>query len=186
MVEIVEYGDPLLRKRARRVKSIIEGHKKLASTMMEVIREAPALGVAAPQLGVPERIIAASVDEKEIYIVVNPRVMMREGGEVGVEGCLSLPRLQGGVKRASKVIVKGLDISGEPIRIEAEGLLARVLQHEIDHLDGILFIDRVLPGTLEWVIEDETTEEGFRTEPTTLEEVLAYFERKARLRRGRW
>lgn len=185
MVEIVEYGDPILRRRAKRVRRITERHRKLADSMVEVIREAPALGVAAPQLGVPERVIAASVDEKEIYIVVNPRIVSVEGEEVGTEGCLSLPGLQGKVKRAGRVIVKGLDLSGEPVEVEAEGLLARVFQHEVDHLEGVLFIDRALPGTLEWVIEDETAEEGYRTEPTTLEEALAYFERRARLRRGR-
>ncbi|HIE08238.1 MAG TPA: peptide deformylase [Armatimonadetes bacterium] len=185
MVEIVEYGDPILRKKAKKVRRITKEHKRLADLMVEVIREAPALGVSAPQLGVSERVIAASTDEKEIYIVVNPRIVVMEGEEVGVEGCLSLPGLQGEVKRAGRVVVKGLDISGEPVEIEAEGLLARVFQHEVDHLEGVLFIDRVLPGTLEWVIEDESAEGGYRTEPTTLEEALSYFERKARLRRGR-
>lgn len=182
-MRILEYGEPVLRKKARAVRKITKRHKELAEEMMETVKEAPALGLAAPQVGVSERIIVARVEDKD-YILVNPRIVHRSGSQVDVEGCLSLPGLQGEVRRFEKVVVRALNLRGEPVQVEATGLLSRVLQHEIDHLNGILFIDRVLPETLHWVIEDEEAEEGYRLEPTTLEEAIAFFERRRKARQG--
>jgi peptide deformylase len=116
-------------------------------------------------------------EEERVYRIVNPRVRGRGGEQEGQEGCLSLPTLHGEVRRAEWVVVSGLDENGEPIKLEAEGLLARCLLHEIDHLDGVLFTDRAEPGTLHWMIPDEKEEDGYRAEPTSLEEITAAFDR---------
>jgi peptide deformylase len=117
------------------------------------------LGLAAPQIGVSKRVFVYDVGEGQ-HAVVNPRIVKRSGEEVSIEGCLSIPGLQGEVPRALRVTITGLDENGEKVKIKAEGLLARVFQHEIDHLDGMMFVDRAYPESLETVtVEDEADEE---------------------------
>ncbi len=170
-------GHPVLRKKAAAVKRADRRLRQLLDDMVASMAQAPGLGLAAPQVGESVRaiIVAAEEDELQPYRVLNPHIVSRRGAEIGVEGCLSLPKLQGRVERAEAVTVKALDERRQPVTIEAEGLLARVFQHEIDHLDGVLFIDRAEEGTLAWNIPDEETEEGYRLAPTTAEGALQVF-----------
>jgi peptide deformylase len=178
-------GHPTLRKRARPLREITEEVRQLLRDMAQTIEEVPGLGLAAPQVDESVRAIVAREDVGEecpIYCLVNPRVIRRSGHTEGIEGCLSLPTLQGTVERAAKVTVRGLDPEGAIVEVEAEGMLARCLQHEIDHLDGVLFVDRADPDTLGWMVPDEDDEDGYRIEPTTLPEIEAAFERLRRKR----
>jgi len=156
---IVKYGDPVLRQVSDPVRQMPEDIVEFVKRMEDIMREARGVGLAAPQLGIPVRVIVYDVGEG-FQALVNP-VIVRASGEQEdpPEGCLSLPGLQGTVKRSMNVLVKGLDPTGTAVRIKGEGYTARVLQHEIDHLDGILFIDRAEPATLHWVTAGDPNEE---------------------------
>lgn len=121
--------------------------RELVRDMFETMYSASGVGLAAPQIGVGKRVIVVDVSPVETEIaplaLVNPVIVEREGMVEGTEGCLSVPGIEGIVPRAESVLVRALDPQGQPVRIRAEGLLSRALQHEIDHLDGILFIDRI-------------------------------------------
>lgn len=137
----------MLREKAPEATSVGELHRTLAADMLDTMREAPGVGLAGPQVGVLERIFVWEV-EGEHGAVLNPVIVARSDDTVTEEeGCLSLPGLYYPVERAAHVVVEGTDETGAPLRLDAHGLLARVCQHEIDHLDGILFIDR-LPDEL--------------------------------------
>ena len=137
---------------------------ELAEQMEIIMRAANGVGLAAPQLGILQRIIVFDAGDG-FHALINPKILQRKGSQIGVEGCLSIPGLQGDVERAAEVVVKGLDQFGKPVRIRGEGLSARVLQHEIDHLDGILFIDRN-PTDLHYITADEAdAEEARRDRP---------------------
>ncbi|MDT3698228.1 MAG: peptide deformylase [Thermincola sp.] len=138
---IVEVGDPVLREKARRVPNITPNVLKLLDNMAETMYDAQGVGLAAPQVGVSKRIVVIDVGDGLIELI-NPEIIHREGTEMDAEGCLSIPGVRGEVKRAAKVTVKALDRTGITITLEGEGLLARAFQHELDHLDGILFIDK--------------------------------------------
>jgi peptide deformylase len=140
--EIRTFGDPVLKSRATPVKDFDESLEHLAEEMMRVMREAEGVGLAANQIGRLKRIFVA-VHEDEQYAIVNPVIEVRsETTEKDLEGCLSIPETRVEVERPTSVTVSGQDPSGEPVRVEAEGLLARIFQHEIDHLDGVLILDR--------------------------------------------
>lgn len=136
------YGDPVLRQKAVPIEKIDRRVKRLAKYMEEAMDKANGIGLAGPQVGVSERIIIVKV--KSPIIVVNPIIVYMEGEELGEEGCLSIPNVVGDVSRATRVVVRGLDLNNREIEIEANNLSARAFQHEIDHLDGILFIDRAI------------------------------------------
>ena len=140
---IVVVGHPVLRQKARRVTQIDRSIQKLIDDMIETMKEAPGVGLAAPQVGVPLRLAVIEVDEK-ITVIVNPEII-KSTGEVELdEGCLSVPGFWGRLNRAERVSVKALDRHGKEQRIrDAEGLFAQALQHEIDHLDGYLYVDRM-------------------------------------------
>ncbi len=182
--KILICGDPVLRRKAERVREVDDSIRQLLDDMVETMREAPGIGLAAPQVGESVRCIVAlehTGDEGEkVYKLVNPRVRGRGGEQTGYEGCLSLPTLHGEVTRPEWVVVSAQDESGQHVKVEATGLLARCLLHEIDHLDGVLFVDRAEPGSLKWAVPDEREEDGFRWEPAPLEEVMAAFERLRR------
>jgi peptide deformylase len=127
--------------------------RRLARDMLETMYAAPGVGLAAPQVGVQKRVIVVDVGENPITLV-NPEITAAEGEQVGLEGCLSLPDLVGEVPRAEWVVVKGLNRRGKPVTVEGEGLLARALQHEVDHLDGILFIARIEDPTRLWRVSE--------------------------------
>ena len=144
---IVIYPDPFLKTKAAPVARIDEGIASLVRDMFETMRAAEGVGLAAPQVRVGRRVIVIDVSrvEKEHapLALVNPKIVERSGQAEATEGCLSIPGVEGVVPRSEFVVVTGLSELGEPVRIAAGGLLARALQHEIDHLDGILFIDRI-------------------------------------------
>jgi len=145
--KIVRFPNPVLRKTAKEVKKVTPEIVKLIDEMLETMYAAPGVGLAAPQIGKSLRVIVADVGEGP-HVLINPRIEKKSGGQVFTEGCLSVPGVEAPVERAAKVTVKGLDRSGENVTIEAEGLWATVFQHEIDHLDGYVFIDRVKDPSL--------------------------------------
>lgn len=159
---IVVYGDPLLRKKSRQVRRIGSTLQRLIDDMVETMHAANGIGLAAVQIGVPESVIVVQLPEDEddpdggrLYIVVNPQLARQSREmETGTEGCLSVPGLAGEVLRHRAVTVKGLDAHGKPVRIKAEGLLARVFQHEIDHCNGLLFIDHITDPEKLWTVKE--------------------------------
>ena len=138
------FPDPVLREPAKPVGLVDEAVRKLIADMGETMRAAPGIGLAAPQVGIQRRVLVYSLTEEDpITAVVDPEIVDRSGEQIDSEGCLSMPGISYEVPRAQRVRVRGLGTNGEAIEIDAEDLEARVLQHEIDHLDGILFIDRL-------------------------------------------
>lgn len=138
---IVKYPDPILREKAVEVTKFNERLSKLLDDMAETMYDAHGVGLAAPQVGISKRVMVVDVGE-ELIEMVNPEIIEKSGEQIEPpEGCLSIPGLLGYVKRANTIRVKGQDRNGNLIEIEAEGFLARAFQHEIDHLDGVLFID---------------------------------------------
>ena len=143
ILEIRKWGDPGLRQRAAEVERVTDVHRRLVADMLETMRDAPGVGLAGPQVGVLERVFVWEVGE-EHGAVFNPVIVARSDETIeGEEGCLSLPGLYYPVTRAQEVTVEGIDENGDPVKLDADELLARVCQHEIDHLDGVLFIDHL-------------------------------------------
>lgn len=136
-------GDPLLRKKSREVNSIDDRIKTLVKDMKETMLKEDGVGLAAPQVGILRRIFIIDVGDGTI-VFINPEMMSQEGETIDTEGCLSIPDKTGRVKRPNKVKVKYLDLEGNEKIVEGTGLLARALCHEIDHLNGVLFIDRIM------------------------------------------
>lgn len=136
-------GDPILRRIATRVRAVDDDIRRLADDMYETMYEAKGIGLAAPQVGVDARLFITDVDGAR-FVMINPELVSVAGSlEAGEEGCLSIPDVMGDVKRPSRVTMTGTDLRGEVQTIEAAGLLARCLQHELDHLNGRLFIDHL-------------------------------------------
>lgn len=144
---ILRYGQPVLHQRARPVEAITPDIARLVDDMIETMYAAPGIGLAAPQVGVPLRIFvvdpSAGRDPDALVALVNPEFTAREGMQLEEEGCLSAPGFTATVARPSRVVVRGLTRAGELRAYEGTGLLARAFQHEMDHLDGLLFIDRL-------------------------------------------
>jgi peptide deformylase len=144
---ILRYGDPLLHTAAADVPEVTDEVCRLIDDMIETMYAAPGVGLAAPQVGVPRRVfvIDTSVgrDPAALIAIVNPRFVERHGMQLEEEGCLSAPGFNATVMRPDRAVVEGLDREGHPIRVEGAGLLARAFQHEMDHLDGLVFIDRL-------------------------------------------
>ncbi len=137
----------MLRKRAEEVEAIDDELRRLAENMFETMYTAEGIGLAAPQVGVSKRLFVMDTREEgsQARAVVNPVLVERSGSERSEEGCLSLPGLVGVIERSARIVMEGLDLDGQPIRIEASELAAHCILHEIDHLDGVLIIDRVSP-----------------------------------------
>jgi peptide deformylase len=144
---ILTFPDPFLLKKASPVVKPDEKTRELVRDMFETMYASSGIGLAAPQIGVGKRVIVVDVSpvEKEMapLALVNPEIVECKGSVEGIEGCLSIPGVEGPVPRAETVLVRGLDPQGAPVQVRAEGILSRAIQHEIDHLDGILFIDRI-------------------------------------------
>jgi peptide deformylase len=162
---IVYLPDPVLRRKAKTVERFTPELQTLIDDMIETMREAPGVGLAAPQVGISERVIVVEYPEndeeedapKKLFAVVNPEIKeISDETDLGVEGCLSVPGLHGEVERAVAVTVKGQTRHGQPVKIKAKGWLARIFQHEIDHLNGVVFTDR---ATRVWKPELEPEEE---------------------------
>ncbi len=148
--------DPILRQKSKRVRLIDDSIRKLIDNMFETMRAAPGVGLAAPQVGVPLRVIVIEVPEEKKIALINPQVVRKSGEHLVSEGCLSVPGYVGEVKRATSVTVKGRAPDGHEIRIKGEDLLAQVLQHEIDHLDGQLYIDQLEKDSLRKIEPQKT------------------------------
>lgn len=134
-------GDPVLRTKAKEVAEVNEQVRQLVKDMYETLYDAPGAGLAAPQIGVSQRIVVIDIDDNPITLI-NPEILEMRGSQLGEEGCLSFPGEWYAVERAEYVRVRALNEQGEEFEIEGEGWLARAFQHEIDHLEGILFVDR--------------------------------------------
>jgi peptide deformylase len=145
--EIVKYPEPVLAKRGEDVTEFGEDLKTLVEEMFESMYAAHGIGLAAPQIGLSQRLTVIDVnfkkDPADKLVLINPEIVAREGKQFEEEGCLSLPEIREKVNRAAKVKVRAQNVVGEWFEVEGEELLARALQHEIDHLDGVLFIDRL-------------------------------------------
>ncbi len=139
---IVAVGNLALHTKARKVSQIDRSVQRLIDDMIETMRAAPGVGLAAPQVGVPLRLAVIEVEDK-VYVIVNPEIVKTSDEYEPDEGCLSVPGYWGRLKRYEKVSVRARDRAGKECRINAEGLLAQALQHEIDHLDGYLYVDRM-------------------------------------------
>ncbi|MEW6727370.1 peptide deformylase [Desulforudis sp. 1088] len=146
--KIVEHPDPILKEKAVAVKEITPQILRLIRNMFDTMYAAKGIGLAAPQIGVSKRVIVVDVENSPMALI-NPEITFFAGRESGTEGCLSIPGYWGEVERARTVEVKALNPDGEQVVVKAEGYMARALQHEIDHLDGILFIDRATKIGLE-------------------------------------
>ena len=133
----------VLRKKARKVPAIDKSIQRLIDDMIETMQEVGGVGLAAPQVGVSLRVIVLQMPEEEPVAIVNPEVVKQYGERQVIEGCLSLPGESGEIMRYDAITIKGLDRQGKKIRIKADGLKAQALQHELDHLDGILYIDHL-------------------------------------------
>ena len=161
-LEIVQYGDPVLRAKGKRIDQIDDRIRELAQNMIETMHVANGVGLAAQQVGEPiqltvldvsqveDRPTAMKLNGQEIdpksampLVLVNPEVVLGDETDVGTEGCLSFPEITGEISRATSIVVRGQDLDGNRIEIETIGFLARAIQHEVDHLNGILFIDRM-------------------------------------------
>lgn len=139
---IVKDPDPVLREKAKPVPKITPNIHKLLDDMADTMYDAEGVGLAAPQIGILKRVIVVDVgDDNGLIEMINPEIVSKEGEQLGQEGCLSIPGLRGDVNRAMKVTVKGLDRNGDEIVITGSELLARAFQHEVDHLNGVLFTD---------------------------------------------
>jgi peptide deformylase len=147
---VLKYPSDVLRKKAKPVQRITQATRLLASKMLDVLQKSNGIGLAAPQIGTSERVIIVAPSDIEPLVLVNPEITSSEGTVVGEEGCLSLPGLYGDVTRSAIIDVNALGLNGKRLQLRLEGLAARVAQHELDHLDGILFIDKVDLATLHW------------------------------------
>ena len=147
LLEIKNCLDPVLRKLCRPIENIDEELITLAENMVETTLAAPGVGLAANQIGLPWRLFVVNIgvetDKDNLVTVVNPEITAMEGSELGEEGCLSIPDVIAEVNRASQVEIKGYDLDGNEVRYEAQGYLARAFQHEMDHLNGVLFWDNL-------------------------------------------
>ena len=162
---IVTLPDPILRRKARAVTTFDKKLQTVIDDMIETMRAAPGVGLAAPQVGISDRLIVveyyqnAEAEEleddtlKKVWVMLNPEIVKASEEKVmGVEGCLSVPNLVGEVERHAAIQVKGLNRRGQPMRVKAQGWLARIFQHEVDHLNGVVFTDR---ATRVWLPETE-------------------------------
>ena len=147
VLPICTYPDPVLKQKAVPVKDLDEPLRELIRNMTETMYQAPGIGLAANQVGLPVRLIVFDVTPKDLprnpQVLINPEIIASAGSQILEEGCLSVPEYYSEVKRFAQVTVRGLDGTGSPVEVCGEGLLAVVLQHEIDHLDGVLMIDRI-------------------------------------------
>ncbi len=139
--QVLTLPDEILRAKAMPVANINAGVLRVLDNMVDTLYAFDGVGLAAPQIGVSKRIIVVDPGDN-LFEMINPEIIDKEGEELGTEGCLSVPNVRGVVPRALNIKVRGLNRRGEEYEVEASGLLARVFQHEIDHLDGVLFIDK--------------------------------------------
>ena len=143
VLPIYHFPNPILKQKSKRVRVIDDSIQKLIDNMIETMHSTGGVGLAAPQVGVPLRVIVIGIPEEEAIVLINPEVVRRKGERLVNEGCLSIPGYFAEIKRAESITVKGLDLNGKKIRIKADELLAQVLAHEIDHINGMLYLDHL-------------------------------------------
>jgi peptide deformylase len=146
VLKLQKYGSPILREKAIPVSKVDSDIRELVDDMIETMYVEGGVGLAAPQIGISKRIIIIDTEEKGVIVLINPVIIKREGETKEEEGCLSVPGIFSIVKRSAVITVEALDLDEKKIRLTQEGFLAIALQHEIDHLDGYLFIDRLSPA----------------------------------------
>lgn len=146
VLKLQKYGSPVLREKAMPVSKVDNEVRELVENMIETMYAEGGVGLAAPQVGVSKKIIVIDIEEKGVIVLINPVIIKREGETKEEEGCLSVPGVYSTVRRSSTITVEALDLDENKIRITQEGFLAIALQHEIDHLEGYLFIDRLSPA----------------------------------------
>lgn len=167
IMEILIDGEPQLREQALKIRQVDNELRRIADDMWETMEDAEGVGLAGPQVGVMRRIITvhvpAGMDEEDApeyrYVLINPEVVRGYGDQTGLEGCLSIPGWAGEVTRYDSVTVKAMGVDNKPLRIKGRGYLARVLQHEIDHLDGVLFTDRMAEDAKLYRVDDDDIDE---------------------------
>lgn len=148
---IRENGDEILRKRAREVEAIDDKIREILDDMVETMHQFNGVGLAGPQIGILKRLVVIDIyDDQGPIKLVNPRIIEQKGEQEVEEGCLSFPNQYAKLIRPAQVVVEAQNEKGETIRIEADGLLAQALSHELDHLEGVLFVDKMIPGTMEY------------------------------------
>ena len=156
--KIREYGDEILRKKAREVEVVDEKIRELIEDMIETMHKYNGVGLAAPQVGILKRVIVIDLyDGNPPLKLVNPKIVKQKGEQEVDEGCLSFPNQYAKLIRPEEVVAEALNENGEKIKIKAKGLLAQAICHELEHLDGILFIDSMVPGSLEYVEPEGTS-----------------------------
>ncbi len=154
-----ENGDEVLRKKAREVEAVDDKIRELLDDMVETLHAYNGVGLAAPQVGILKRVVVIDLyDDKGPIKLVNPKIVKQKGEQEVEEGCLSFPNQFAKIIRPAEVIIEALNENGKKIKIKGEGLLAQALSHELDHLDGVLFVDKIIPGTLEYVTEEKKEE----------------------------
>ena len=177
ILDVIKYGDQVLRQTAEPYANG-EISEVFVQDMIETMGKRDGVGLAAPQVGVSKRFIVAT-DMSDLYVIVNPEIIaFSEHTEEDFEGCLSLPGIQGKVPRHFKVVVKGQKPDGTSLEIPARGLLSRVLQHEIDHLNGVLFIDRSSPESLAIAEKNDTDDESDNYRKVNIEEIKSIFRKE--------
>ncbi len=152
--------DPVLRQKAKRVSAIDSSIQRLIDDMVETMQQANGVGLAAPQIGVSLRVVVVRMPDEEPMAIINPKIVKRAGEREVTEGCLSLPGYAGEIKRSVSVIVKGQDRQGKAIRLKTTGLMAETLEHELDHLNGILYVDHIESQDKLYKIEPEAEDGG--------------------------
>ena len=155
ILKIFTLQEPVLRQKAKKVTSIDGSIQRLIDDMIETMRAVSGVGLAAPQVGIPLRIAVIELPDEEVITLINPEIVKRHGERVLTEACLSIPGYQGEINRSDWVKVKAQDRYGKSIRIKGEGLLGQALEHEIDHLNGSLYVDRIESEDKLWKIQVE-------------------------------
>ena len=147
-----ENGDEVLRKKSKEVEEVNDKIRELLDDMVETMHKYNGVGLAAPQIGILKRMLVIDLyDDKGPIKIINPKIIKEKGTQEVEEGCLSFPNQYAKIVRPEEIVIEALNENGEKVKIKAKDLLAQAISHEIDHLDGILFVDKIIPGTLEYV-----------------------------------
>lgn len=154
-----ENGDEILRKRSREVEVVDDKIRQILEDMVETLHSYNGVGLAGPQIGLLKRLVVIDLyDDNGPIKLVNPKIVKQKGEQEVEEGCLSFPNQYAKIIRPAEVVIEALDENGKKIKFKGEKLLAQAISHELDHLDGILFVDKIIPGTLEYVTQDDNKE----------------------------
>jgi peptide deformylase len=166
--DIRKIGDPVLRKKAAKVEKITRETQKLITDMIDTMRKAHGMGLAAPQVGVAQRMAVVEMHEpgedgkpeRKVYVLINPEIVKKSDDTwEHAEGCLSIPGWRGDVARPHKITIKAQDREGNRVKFDADGMLARAIQHEVDHLDGVLYIDKLVAPDRVWQVNEDATDD---------------------------